>query len=385
MDAAATVTGAEAQAPLDFDALFAAFYRRLARLLFRVTGDAHRAEEIAAEAFWRLHCRPPETHDNIEGWLYRTGMRVDARLRVLDADDSWQPDVTAAHAGFGRRVGQAARHPRRRLWIVPAAAVATMLLIAMVPATRAAAQRLWRTLRVDRTEIVRIAPGSPAGTMTSFRLQLLGPPVASTRAADVTAAARLAGFRPQLIQSPSLGAPFSLSVSSELRGRTTVDREELLQALRRMGIPAAVPQSWDGAHLEVSQGPMVVAFWPNITLQQTSPLRVTVPADFDWQDYAVVALRIIGLNERDARRLSARPESVPTVMAARPEDEVVQVSLASGSGTILRDFGQPGTLQSRTLVWNTPTRHFVLTGNASCADCGHITDDFLIELANSVR
>src|SRR5688572_26044966 len=76
MDAAAAVAGTSARDRLDFDALFAAFYRRLARLLFRVTGDTHRAEELAAEAFWRLYKRPPAHHANLEGWLYRTGLRL---------------------------------------------------------------------------------------------------------------------------------------------------------------------------------------------------------------------------------------------------------------------------------------------------------------------
>src|SRR5262245_2080274 len=61
---------------VDFDALFAAYYRRLTRLLYRVTGDTARAEELASEAFWRLHHKPPKDDANIEGWLYRTGLRL---------------------------------------------------------------------------------------------------------------------------------------------------------------------------------------------------------------------------------------------------------------------------------------------------------------------
>ncbi|PWT86564.1 MAG: RNA polymerase subunit sigma-24 [Proteobacteria bacterium] len=60
----------------DFDALFTGFYRRLARLLYRVTGDTARAEEVASEAFWRLHAKPPASESNLEGWLYRTGLRL---------------------------------------------------------------------------------------------------------------------------------------------------------------------------------------------------------------------------------------------------------------------------------------------------------------------
>lgn len=35
-----------------------------------------RAEEVAAEAFWRLHRKPPPKNVNLEGWLYRTGLRL---------------------------------------------------------------------------------------------------------------------------------------------------------------------------------------------------------------------------------------------------------------------------------------------------------------------
>ena len=66
----------ETRLDTDFDALFARFYSRLARLLYRITGDTERAEEIASEAFWRLHQKPPATNVNVEGWLYRTGTRL---------------------------------------------------------------------------------------------------------------------------------------------------------------------------------------------------------------------------------------------------------------------------------------------------------------------
>jgi RNA polymerase sigma-70 factor (ECF subfamily) len=60
----------------DFDALFDNGYRRLARLLYRITGDASSAEEIASETFLRFHRKPPPAAINIEGWLYRTGFRL---------------------------------------------------------------------------------------------------------------------------------------------------------------------------------------------------------------------------------------------------------------------------------------------------------------------
>jgi RNA polymerase sigma-70 factor (ECF subfamily) len=58
------------------DELFTAHYTGLARVIYRVTGDTAAAEELAAEAFWKLHRRPPASHANLVGWLYRTALRL---------------------------------------------------------------------------------------------------------------------------------------------------------------------------------------------------------------------------------------------------------------------------------------------------------------------
>ena len=60
----------------NFDALFTAHYASLSRVLYRVLGDTGAAEELAAEAFWRLYRSPPRSRENLEGWLYRTGLRL---------------------------------------------------------------------------------------------------------------------------------------------------------------------------------------------------------------------------------------------------------------------------------------------------------------------
>jgi len=59
-----------------FDSFFLAHYARLAKLLYRVVGDIQTAEELASEAFWRLHTRPPKSEQNLVGWLYRTGLHL---------------------------------------------------------------------------------------------------------------------------------------------------------------------------------------------------------------------------------------------------------------------------------------------------------------------
>jgi RNA polymerase sigma factor (sigma-70 family) len=61
---------------VEIEGLFAAHYRGLTRVAYRVVGETGLAEEVAAEAFWRLHRRPPATNGNVAGWLYRTVLRL---------------------------------------------------------------------------------------------------------------------------------------------------------------------------------------------------------------------------------------------------------------------------------------------------------------------
>ena len=59
-----------------FDEFFTANYGALTRLLYRVAGDIGCAEELAAEAFWKLYRNPPASDDKLFGWLCRTGLRL---------------------------------------------------------------------------------------------------------------------------------------------------------------------------------------------------------------------------------------------------------------------------------------------------------------------
>ena len=70
-----------------FEELFLATYPRLVSLLRRMLGDSGRAEEIANEAFLKLHntVLPPSARANVPGWLYRTAMNLgidDLRART---------------------------------------------------------------------------------------------------------------------------------------------------------------------------------------------------------------------------------------------------------------------------------------------------------------
>jgi RNA polymerase sigma-70 factor (ECF subfamily) len=67
-----------------FEGLFSEHYPRLVRTLLRLVGNQAQAEELAADAFYKLYRQrprydPEEKHapdENLAGWLYRTGMNL---------------------------------------------------------------------------------------------------------------------------------------------------------------------------------------------------------------------------------------------------------------------------------------------------------------------
>jgi RNA polymerase sigma-70 factor, ECF subfamily len=65
-----------AAGPDSFDEFFAAHYASLTRMIYRVVGDIDCAEELASEAFWKLHSKPPSSGRNVVGWLYRTALHL---------------------------------------------------------------------------------------------------------------------------------------------------------------------------------------------------------------------------------------------------------------------------------------------------------------------
>ncbi len=76
--------------PAVFEELFVEHYPRLVKTLLRLVGNPARAEELAADAFYKLYQRRdqqragPNADENPAGWLYRTAMNLG--LDALRAD-----------------------------------------------------------------------------------------------------------------------------------------------------------------------------------------------------------------------------------------------------------------------------------------------------------
>jgi len=63
---------------LEFEQLFLEHYPRVVKTLLRLVGNTGQAEELAADAFCRLHRHRDQlrSEENLAGWLYRTAMNL---------------------------------------------------------------------------------------------------------------------------------------------------------------------------------------------------------------------------------------------------------------------------------------------------------------------
>jgi RNA polymerase sigma factor (sigma-70 family) len=68
----------ESVANRSFEELFLEHYPRLVKVLARLVGSSGQAEELAADAFYRLHQHRAQnrSEENLAGWLYRTAVNL---------------------------------------------------------------------------------------------------------------------------------------------------------------------------------------------------------------------------------------------------------------------------------------------------------------------
>jgi RNA polymerase sigma-70 factor (ECF subfamily) len=59
-----------------FEALFQQHWLPICKVLFRLTGDWHEAEDLALETFTRLYEQPPVDGLNLGGWLYQVATNL---------------------------------------------------------------------------------------------------------------------------------------------------------------------------------------------------------------------------------------------------------------------------------------------------------------------
>lgn len=110
----------EDRPPKDLEILLREQWQRIHGVLFRLTGDAAEAEDLALEAFWQLHKHNNGSRDsNLEGWIYRVAinlglnaLRARKRRQKYEQEAAWQAaEAASAHV----QIEEQDRMEQRRL------------------------------------------------------------------------------------------------------------------------------------------------------------------------------------------------------------------------------------------------------------------------------
>ena len=313
---------------------------------------------------------------------------VEERLRVLDPPESWDPVPAVALARFCARVDEAeVTRARRssRLWSWLGAVAAVCLVLLVIPATRAGAQRLWDVFFSQRVEMVRIEIDRLPRSFTDQRIRMAG---ANMEVANLEEAAQHVRFVPRLpdpTRDASIAAivdgPPRLQVAGAISIESRVDVSDLENAARRAGLSDVhFPSAWDGARIGVHSSPIAVAEYPRFQLAQVLPLAITTPPGFELGAFTERVLRIGGSTPSAAREYAAQMAKAPFAMfAVSPKDALTmqRVPVGTDQGTLVHNVNADGTPGDVVLVWTTPDRLYMLTGR--------LTDVELLAIADAIR
>jgi RNA polymerase sigma-70 factor (ECF subfamily) len=118
---------AQPEVAAGFEQLFLEHYPRLVKTLLRLVGNPGQAEELAADAFYRLHQhrRDHAPDDNPLGWLFRTGINlgldaIRANTRRARREERAQAENAAAQTAANPLYELLAEEQRERVRTVMA-------------------------------------------------------------------------------------------------------------------------------------------------------------------------------------------------------------------------------------------------------------------------
>lgn len=148
-----------------FEEVFAALWPRIHRFLIAVVGDYHEAEDLALEAFLRLHSRPRllQPGQNPTAWLFRVAANLGYNsLRAAGRRRKYEAAAAQQGAGEAPQAGPEAQAERRQ----EVAEVRSVLAEMRPRAARLLLLRHAGLSYAELAETLRVAPGSVGSLLT---------------------------------------------------------------------------------------------------------------------------------------------------------------------------------------------------------------------------
>jgi hypothetical protein len=304
-----------------------------------------------------------ETHELLEDW-------VNERMHVRGVTAEW-PNTVGAWKRLDERV---ARKPRR-VWLWAAATAAVFAAVLALPAPRAVAQRLWDQVVLGRIQVLVTDYEGSGAAVDVFSLEMHSPD--ARRVASLVEVTRAAGFAPRVPAIIFADAPtYSVTdeASATLKLRSPAIRYLLAQA---GGSASDVPDSWNGATLDVRLGPVVIADYDGTLLLQSRPFRLTTPAGFDLALFYRIAFRSMGISEQEAVALSSDMGFSPAMLMFMPKEDrnlLREFNTPRGTGMMIAEVYGKGTI---TALWSGSDRLYALHGK--------IDEELVTRVANALE
>lgn len=321
---------------------------------------------------------------------------VMATLAVLEPAAGEEP-MPASQALAS--IKQRAQRTRPRFWDIISKeimsmfkrkyAFATLLVVLVlggaiaIPSVRAAASEFLGLFRVQKFAPISISPRQLAMLenlaeqgLTPGTLEMVSEPAYQQQAASMAEAASLTGAA--TLAPHVLGEPDAIYVTGAAQGRLTVDLNSSRAIMRAAGVdPALLPDSLEGAVVDVTIYPMVAANWTDaqISLMQSDSPLVDYPDDVNPVVLGEALLQLLGMTETEASRLAASIDWTNTLLFPVPENAATfsEVTVQGSSGLALSSLDGTHT----ALMWQKDGRVFILEGTETVRS--------LVRIANSLR
>lgn len=267
-----------------------------------------------------------------------------------------------------------ARHQRRVRQAAILSLVIAVLVVAIVPASRAVARQLLDRFYMRRPEAVRVND-TAIGTAGFFHLEYAAPGP-SRFVFNMAKAREQAGFEPRLpaLLTEQLASGLAvLKLSDPRDAKMEIEVNGVSAALQRRGITdVRVPRAWDGVQIGYHLGASVVVVFLSGMLAQSLPPSIVTPGDFPILDFTEVALRAAGLSHgeaHNARRLFIDTGGAFAIVPVDAKSTFREIALKSGPGLLFENDSDQDERRTcslcagpheRVLTWSTSDRVFQL-------------------------
>ena len=275
----------------------------------------------------------------------------------------------------------------RLAWAPALAGLASAMIVFalfLFPSARATAQAFLDMFRVHNFVAVSVNPERfkaldaklDLKTLVSDRVQTVqepGPPKPFLSTGAAGAASGLFVKTPGWLPA-GMNPKDTVWVQGEGRMRVTADTQRLRQVLDALDLrDVQIPSGLDGRSIDVHAWPAVRQQFASerrkaMLMQAKSP-EVSMPSGLDLARLGEIALRVLGMNETDARRMAASTDWRSTLLIPVPVTAGAfrQVDV-NGAHGLLVTFQEPATGdkpgRSGTMVlWSQSDEVFALSGN----------------------